>query len=127
MLIDEHSLNTFPTSNVLPVHIELVNKIDASEVLTSHYDVPQLEVHSTDIEPSDNKTIFDSIVIAGLGDNATVNHMWAAAMVHMKTKGGGFLQIPHGDRPVNEFYNAELLPLTYPTLFPYGLGGFEDL
>jgi len=127
VLIDEHSLDSFPMNNVLPVHIEVVNEIDAGEVLTSRYDVPQLEVRSTDIKPSSNETIFDSIVVAGLGDNATINQMQAAAMVHMKTKGGGFLQIPHGDRPVNEFYNPELLPLTYPTLFPYGLGGFEDL
>jgi len=44
----------------------------------------------------------------------------------MKVKGGGFLQIPHGDKPANEFYSPDLLPMTYPTLFPYGLGGFED-
>lgn len=41
-------------------------------------------------------------------------------------KSGGFVQIPHSDTPANEFYNPDLLPLTYPTLFPYGLGGFED-
>jgi len=81
VLIDEHSLNSFPMNNVLPVHIELVNEIDAGEVLTSHYDVPQLEVCSPDIMPSDNETIFNSIVVAGLGDNATINQMWAAAMV----------------------------------------------
>jgi len=57
----------------------------------------------------------------------TVNQMRAAAMMHMKKKGGGFLQIPHSDRPANEFYNPDLLPLTYPSLFPYGSGGFENL
>jgi hypothetical protein len=45
----------------------------------------------------------------------------------MKTKGRGFLQIPHSENPANEFYNPLLLPMTYPTLFPYGEGGFEDL
>jgi len=53
--------------------------------------------------------------------------MRAAAINHMKAKGGGFLQIPHTDKPANGFYNPDLLPLTYPTLFPYGVGGFEDL
>ena len=48
-------------------------------------------------------------------------------MKHMKSDGGNFLQIPHANKPVNEFYNPELLPMTYPTLFPYGIGGFEDL
>ena len=44
----------------------------------------------------------------------------------MKRKGGGFLQVPHDEKPANEFYSPDLLPLTYPTLFPYGIGGFED-
>jgi hypothetical protein len=47
-------------------------------------------------------------------------------MKHMKAKAGGFLQIPHADRLANEFYSPELLPLTYPSLFPYGVGGFEN-
>ena len=74
-----------------------------------------------------NDTIFNSIVVTGLNNDATVNQMRAAAINHMKAKGGGFLQIPHADKPANEFYNPDLLPLTYPTLFPYGVGGFKDL
>ncbi|KAG2738044.1 hypothetical protein P692DRAFT_20851727 [Suillus brevipes Sb2] len=38
---------------------------------------------------------------------------------------GGYVQIPHGSDPVNEFCNPDLFPMIYPTLFPYGLGGFE--
>ena len=113
---------------MLPVHIETIDSTDAGRVLTSCYNEPRLEVlpKSTTMPDSDNETIFDSIVVTGVGDDATINQMRAAAILHMKTKSGGFLQIPHGDKPVNEFHNPELLPLTYPTLFPYGLGGFED-
>ncbi|CAF1614641.1 unnamed protein product [Rotaria sp. Silwood1] len=35
--------------------------------------------------------------------------------------------IPHGSKPTNEYLNPNLLPGLYPTLFPYGLGGLEDL
>lgn len=35
--------------------------------------------------------------------------------------------IPHTGRPVNEYNNPELLMSLYPTLFPYGCGGIEDL
>ena len=88
---------------------------------------PQAMCASNDNVQPDNKAIFDSVVVTGLAGDATMNQMRAAAMMHMKTNGGGFLQIPHSDQPANEFYNPNLLPATYPTLFPYGLGGFEDL
>ena len=128
VVLDDHSLNSFPINDVLPVHIETIDSTDTGKILTSRYDEPRLEVLPKPIttSDSDNETIFDSIVITGVGDEATINQMRAAAILHMKTKSGGFLQIPHGDKPVNEFHNPELLPLTYPTLFPYGLGGFED-
>ena len=126
VILDEHSLDAFPINDVLPVHIEVVNEADAGAVLTSRYDVPQTLFADHESE-THNETIFDSVVVTGLATDATVNQMRAAAMMHMKTKGGGFLQIPHSNKPANEFYNPDLLPLTYPTLFPYGLGGFENL
>lgn len=35
--------------------------------------------------------------------------------------------IPHSGEPVNEYYNPTLLMSLYPTLFPYGFGGIEDI
>ena len=57
--------------------------------------------------------------------HAPSNELRAAAFRHIK-KGGGYIQIPHDATPVNEFFNPNLFPMIYPTLFPYGLGGFED-
>lgn len=34
--------------------------------------------------------------------------------------------IPHNIEPINEFNNPNLLLGLYPTLFPYGVGGFDD-
>jgi hypothetical protein len=49
----------------------------------------------------------------------------AAALQHAK-RGGSFVQIPHDANPINEFFNPVMFPMLYPTLFPYGIGGFED-
>jgi hypothetical protein len=127
IIVDNNSLATFPENDVLSVHIEVVPTSESAEVLTAAYDSDihhGLKNGPSEVTP---EPIFDSIVVTGVPADASTNSMRAAAMLHMKTKGGGFLQIPHGDKPVNEFYNPELLPLTYPTLFPYGDGGFEDL
>ena len=122
IILDNASLNTFPEDDILPVHIELVNKADARDILTSQYDQP---IQSSN-KGTANETTFDSIIVADL--NGTVNQMQAAAIKHMKINSGNFLQIPHAQVPANEFYNPDLLPMIYPpTLFPYGQGGFEDL
>lgn len=33
---------------------------------------------------------------------------------------------PHEKEPISEFNNPNLLPMLYPTIFPYGYGGFDD-
>jgi len=123
--IDENTLTTFPENDILSVHIEIIDREDSGEGLSSWYNEPQFNQNPS--TNSINDTIFNSIVVTDLNNDATVNQMRAAAINQMKAKGGGFLQIPHADKPANEFYNSDLLPLTYPTLFPYGVGGFEDL
>jgi hypothetical protein len=47
---------------------------------------------------------------------------------HVKKKGGGYIQIPHDHDPANEFKKDSLLfPMIYPTLFPYSIGGPNDV
>ncbi|KAG1730072.1 hypothetical protein EDB19DRAFT_1913061 [Suillus lakei] len=36
------------------------------------------------------------------------------------------LVVHGGFHPINEYDNTDLIPGTYPTLFPFGIGGFED-
>jgi len=43
-----------------------------------------------------------------------------------KRKKGGYLKLPHDPTPENEFVNPKFFPKIYPTLFPFGLRGFED-
>jgi len=132
--IDLDVLATFPDNDILPVHVETVNTTQELETLTSRYDlgtvdptqINQYSEESTE-ENVSNKSVFDSIVVTDVDGDATSNQMRAAAMRHMKSKSGAYLEIPHAEKPVNEFHNPELFPMTYPTLFPYGTGGFESL
>src|SRR6266511_2722693 len=78
--IDENTLTTFPENDVLPVHIEIINREDSGEDLSSWYDQPQSPTSSQNHGTSSvNDTIFDSIVVTGLNNDATVNQMHAAA------------------------------------------------
>ena len=134
--IDLQALAAFPDNDILPVHVETVNSARELDVLTSRYDhgadpgqdndMNQDSIQNAE-EMSSDKMVFDSIVVTDIDGDATANQMRAAAMRHMKSKLGAYIQIPHSETPVNEFYHPELFPMTYPTLFPYGTGGFESL
>ncbi|KAF8218885.1 hypothetical protein L208DRAFT_1346070, partial [Tricholoma matsutake] len=45
---------------------------------------------------------------------------------HVKKKGGSYIEIGHKSQSANEFNNTTLFPIIYLTLYPFGLGGFED-
>ncbi|TFK87005.1 hypothetical protein K466DRAFT_459387, partial [Polyporus arcularius HHB13444] len=106
----EH-LRELPEDGVLPYQIQQVEDSVAADTLVSQYD------QSASVQP---------FVVTDVDARAPPNELRAAAVRHIKQKGGGFLKIPHGPTPVNEFYNPDLFPTMYPTLFPYGLGGLED-
>ncbi|EPQ49886.1 hypothetical protein GLOTRDRAFT_51437, partial [Gloeophyllum trabeum ATCC 11539] len=69
---------------------------------------------------------FQNVIVTDVNGNAPSNELRAAALRHVKKKGGSYIEIPHDPQPVNEFFNPSLFPMMYPTLFPYGIGGFED-
>ena len=123
-LYDYATLQTFPENDVLPYHIEHLEpkNSDDYEALTSQYEGPQAEVECC--EPK--QVLFENVVVMDVDGNASSNHLRAAAMRYIKEKGGSYVQIPHDSKPVNEFFNPELFPMIYPTLYPYSIGGFED-
>jgi hypothetical protein len=72
------------------------------------------------------ETPFEKVVISDIHGHASSNELLAAAVHHVKKKGGSYIEIGHESHPVNEFNNTTLFPMIYPTLYPFGLGGFED-
>ncbi|KAI0814969.1 hypothetical protein BC629DRAFT_1579594 [Irpex lacteus] len=94
----------------------------AQDSLTDRYDaIPSLS--NLDSLRSENS----DIVITDIDGSAPSNELRAAALRHVKQKGGEYVQLPHEALPANEFFDPSLFPKTFPTLFPYGCGGLEDL
>ena len=126
--INNDVLNSLDDNHILPFHIEHILPSNQFETLVSRYDddtdfnsisvKPELDEHLNDIP-------FQNVVITNVDGHAPSHELRAAALRHVK-QGGGYIQIPHEPTPVNEFCNPSLFPMIYPTLFPYGIGGFED-
>ena len=119
--ISGENLGALPECDMLPYHVEHVEDCEAQEVLVSRYD-------NTNEQPNAaaSETHFESVVVADVDAHTPANQLRAAAVRHAKTQGKPFVQVAHGSSPVNEFFNVGLFPMLYPTLYPYGCGGFED-
>ena len=129
--INHYVLDNLPNEHMLPVHVEHVLPDNAQDSLTSRYDglQPPLadnESMSNDENNTSSNVSFQNVVITDIDGTAQNNELRAAAVRHVKKKGGGYIEINHDPTPVNEFFNPEMFPMIYPTLFPYGIGGFEN-
>ncbi|KAJ3537287.1 hypothetical protein NM688_g6714 [Phlebia brevispora] len=125
--IDEHILNELPQDGMLPFSIETVSRTSAQDSAVSRYDATD-QISSAAEAPRQeipSAVTFQSVVLTDVNGTAPANELRAAAVRHVKEKGGAFLQYPHDPCPVNEFCDPSLLPKIFPTLFPYGVGGAE--
>ena len=127
--INEERINALPVNGILPFHIEHVLPSNAFETLTSRYDATPQSDLANDLarsEDDERQTPFENVVITDVDVHAPAHELRAAALRHIKEKGKGYIQVPHDPQPVNEFFNPQLLPQIYPTLYPFGIGGCED-
>ncbi|KAJ6555791.1 hypothetical protein B0H19DRAFT_1210746 [Mycena capillaripes] len=123
--INEECLQQLEENPVLPFSIEHIRPNAANEASTARYDATP----STDESANKSDEVpFQSVVITDVDGHASSNELRAAAFRHVKKKGGGYIQVPHDRDAENEFRKDSLLfPMIYPTLFPYGIGGPEDV
>ncbi|KAH7931394.1 hypothetical protein BV22DRAFT_1101301 [Leucogyrophana mollusca] len=121
-------LDGLQQEQILPVHVEHILPGQADDALTSRYDAldAKLDEARSVSNGRPGELPFQNVVIADVDGNAPSNQLRAAALRHVKRQGGGYMEIPHGGSPVNEFLNTSLFPMIYPTLYPYGIGGFEN-
>ncbi|KAF7983177.1 hypothetical protein HWV62_23418 [Athelia sp. TMB] len=130
VVLNHGLLDGLAERQVLPVQVDHMMPSESTSVLTSGY-TPSVGVDSVfsaqDIRGMDQEEIFNSVVVMDVDANAPSNELKAAAMRHIKKDGGRSLEIPHDPIPCSEYDRPNLFPMVYPTLFPYGLGGFEDL
>ncbi|KJA16536.1 hypothetical protein HYPSUDRAFT_147607, partial [Hypholoma sublateritium FD-334 SS-4] len=113
--LDHAALDTYPENDIIPVHIEIMNPVkDTEDSLTGSYD-------------PNTRHMFQNVVVSGVDTAAPSSELRAAALRHVSASvRGAFVQVTHGPQIANEYCNPDLFPMIYPTLFPYGLGGFED-
>ncbi|KAJ7486257.1 hypothetical protein B0H11DRAFT_1649045, partial [Mycena galericulata] len=111
----------------VPFHVEHIIPSDGIEATTSSYatthqftEPPEPLVTHPASETS------HSVVVTDVKGHESSAKLRDAAARHLKKPGSNYIGIPHDPLPVNEFNNPDLLPLIYPTLFPYGIGGPED-
>ncbi|KAG1885914.1 uncharacterized protein F5891DRAFT_1132702 [Suillus fuscotomentosus] len=109
VLIDHDCLDSMSEEDILPVHIETVPEDDA-----------RAEDVADSSTASSAEDVFQHVIVTDVDGNAPGHELRAAAPRHVKEQ-----CVPHGLNPMNEYVNPELLPKVYPTLFPYGVGGFE--
>ncbi|KAJ3927523.1 MAG: hypothetical protein NXY57DRAFT_1050946 [Lentinula lateritia] len=125
--INNALLDSLPANYTLPVRVEHVDSANIDDSITSGYDTA---IHSSNQTASSvdsaSQLSFESVIITDVDGCSSANDLRAAALQHIKTKGGSYVEIPHDPLPVNEFMNPSLFPMIYPSLYPYGIGGFED-
>ncbi|KAK0471092.1 hypothetical protein IW261DRAFT_1344826 [Armillaria novae-zelandiae] len=130
VVLNEDVLSYLDGNPMLPFSVQHIPVSEESEKLTLRYDAPldttRCDIPKVDAPPDDGDVPFERIVISNVDVSASSNKLRAAALSHVKSRGGGYVEITHDPTPVNEFNNPELFPLMYPTLFPYGIGGMED-
>lgn len=116
-------LNEIDTLPSLPVHVEFSQESDDDAVTSGYQKCGGLD--KCDCTQTDDNIPFETVLIADVDPKASSNKLHAAAICHFKDINKTYLEMPHDPDPENEFCNPTLFPKLYPTLFPYGLDGFE--
>jgi hypothetical protein len=136
--LNEVVIEEIQQTSELPFHVQHVLPSDAQDVLQSRYDecggVPRDLENVASCEPQQSKENhestqeipFEKVVISDIHGHASSNELLVATVCHVKKKGGSYIEVGHESQPVNEFNNTTLFPMIYPTLYPFGLGSFED-
>ncbi|PBK79992.1 hypothetical protein ARMGADRAFT_1099684 [Armillaria gallica] len=122
--LNEGVLHQLEEDLILLFSIQHVLLTETGESLTSRYDMPHF---STWMPMEENlEPLFKKVMIADVDPSTSSNTLRAAAVRHIKKRGGSYIKITHDPEPVKEFYNPELFLMMYPTLFLYSVGGMED-
>ena len=121
--INESTLSSLPNDGILPFHVKYMESSYNQHSLTSSYD--NIRTINAD-ENCPTEIPFDRLIISDVEGHITSSDLRLAAVNHVPKNHGSFLTVPHGCVPENEFNNLSLFPKMFPTLFPYGIRGFED-
>ncbi|KAK0437113.1 uncharacterized protein EV420DRAFT_1280878 [Desarmillaria tabescens] len=122
--INETVLQELDDNPNLPFVIQHILPSAAGDTLTLRYeasvDNPKVQL------PVPDSVNFESIIIADVDFSSSSNNLKQATMRHIHKRGGGYIELTHDPSPTDKFNNPLLFPMIYPTLFLYGVGGFEE-
>jgi hypothetical protein len=84
-------------------------------------------------DPGDSIEL-DSMALIETNDAINLELLDKLVLLKQKMKNGdkqkhifkNIITIPHGEKPLNEINNPTLILSSYPHLFPYGIGGFNN-
>ncbi len=127
--LNEPVLRYLDANPVLPFSVQHIPLSTSAETLTDRYKPPERSSRLRHLEeplPRPEDVPWESVVITDVNMDVSSNKLKAAALKHVKTNRGGYIEVCHDPIPINKFNNPALFPLMYPTLFPYGVGGLED-
>ncbi|TFK65635.1 hypothetical protein BDN72DRAFT_773071, partial [Pluteus cervinus] len=128
VVIDHRAIDRLPVNGIMPIELDVIcDEADLEASVGGYIGVSSsgdASNVSTDIPPSTD--VFQNLVIADVDVHAPAADLKAATLKHVFEKKLPFLQVPRGPNPESDFDNTYLFPNMYPTLFPYGVGGFED-
>lgn len=129
VVVDNGRINDLPEYDMVPIEPYCIDPSDGQDTLSSRYDVGQrgpVDISHESDGSTVHSPVIDSLIVTDVDGNAPSKELKAAAMRHFR-RGGSHFDIPHDEIAANEFFNPVLFPKVYPTLFPYGIGGFEDV
>ena len=141
--IDFSALDTYDDDGALPgienrVIFDLVaNTKERLNEDTASIDPPvasQLYTDSDDLGSLDNPPVHVMLEHTGIvdpdGASIPARSLVASALQNlgsgMQKDSDADLYIFRGSFPISEYNNPSLFPGMFPTLFPYGIGGFDD-
>lgn len=132
IVIDHELMNDWPkTDHLFPAPVELQSPSHENTNEASRYDLSGCnecgaqKPEECRCEVSNYPEYFRNIVVSDIEvSTSTSAQMRTAAMRHLKS-GKNFIQMGHSEDFINTYDDELLFPLLYPTLFPYGCGGFE--
>lgn len=97
------------------------------DVLTLRYDLTSSTTSSIHQQlPPDAEIALQKVVISNIDGHTSSNRLQVAPSSHIQKK-GGYLKFSHEANPENKFANPQLFPKLYAMLYPFGVGGLEDL
>ncbi|KAI0326526.1 hypothetical protein GY45DRAFT_1220441, partial [Cubamyces sp. BRFM 1775] len=120
---------SLPAHGLLPHEIQQLSAAESTSLVASRYNQVDDSVIDDTLSlrnMSRDCVDFHKVVVTDVNSRAPMNELRAATIRHIKHKGGEYMEVPHLPQPVNEFCNPSLFPMIYPSLYPYGIGGFKD-